>query len=102
MIKAQQTYYYCQLFDLNPFETDMHLIQYEILVSPGNRDVVHHLVFHECPHDFDLKENQTQAHECGATPFPEHFAKCLYSPIIAIWVTIFILKIFYGYLVYRF
>jgi len=86
LIKAQPTYYYCQIFDLNPFETDMHLIRYEILVSPGNRDVVHHLVFHECPNDLDLSQNGSYASECGAAKFSENIGKCLSSTIIAIWV----------------
>ena len=86
LIKAKSTYYYCQIFDLNPFETDMHMIRYEILVSPGNRDVVHHMVFHECPHDLDESVNGSYAHECGAVQFPENIGKCLSSTIIAIWV----------------
>jgi hypothetical protein len=64
----------------------MHLIRYEILVSPGNKDVVHHVVVHECPNDLVLNENTTSAHECGPAQFPEHFGKCLSSTLVAVWV----------------
>jgi len=71
---------------LNPFETDMHLIRYEILVTPGNKDVVHHVVMHECTDDLVLNEHTATGHECGAAKFPQHFGKCLSSTLVAVWV----------------
>jgi hypothetical protein len=95
-LKAQSTYYYCQVFELPPSPIDLHMIRYETLVTRGNRDVFHHLILHECASDIEFESGANIGHECGeaAPEAPLNINRCLGSTIIALWVSLLIVYIF--------
>ena len=52
-IPEVDTYYYCEVFKLPSPETDLHLIQFEVLVNQTNKDIVHHYDVYQCNDDYD-------------------------------------------------
>ena len=91
-ILPKSTYYYCHLFDFPEFDKDVHLIGFDIKVAKESRDLVHHILVHEC--DKSLLKNRSAGlfgHECGlVTTAPEEIYSCLASNIIVAWVILII------------
>lgn len=87
-VKKQQTYYFCQFFEVPEFEQPMHMIRYQMLVEKENRDIFHHLVIHECPEDTveSIDYFGVTGYECGMARVPTHVNRCLESAIILAWV----------------
>ena len=88
-IKQKQTFYYCQFYDLPVFDQDVHLIRYDILINKESRDLVHHIVVHQC--DRSILRNGTIGAECGAVNTPGDMGTCLSSTIVVAWVCLFCL-----------
>lgn len=91
-VKSQKTYYFCQFFEVPQFETDVHLIRYQMMVDRVNKDIVHHLIVHECPISTAniVDEFGLIGHECGAAKAPDYVNQCIASSIIVAWVCIHI------------
>lgn len=84
MIQNKSTYYFCQFFELPVFEQDVHMIKYEMIVDKRNKDMVHHLLVHEC--DKSNLQGEIHGDECGSVNPPPDTSKCLQSSLIAAWV----------------
>lgn len=87
-VRQKQTYYFCQFFEVPQFEQTVHMIRYQMLIDRPNRDIVHHLVVHECPESTvnTIQSIGLVGHECGAVSTPSYVNQCLQSSIIVAWV----------------
>lgn len=67
------------------FDSDVHLIRYDVNIDKRNKGLVHHMLVHECNLDI-LNGESLYGHECGYVNPPEAIGKCLSSTLIAAWV----------------
>ena len=42
-VLKKETYYFCQFFEYPKYQTDVHLIRFEILNDQKDRDLLHHI-----------------------------------------------------------
>lgn len=90
-IKRQQTYYFCQFFEVPEFDETVHMIRYQMLVEKQNKDIVHHLVIHECPDSTvdtlgTYDASSLPGYECGMVSPPRVVNRCLNSAMTVAWV----------------
>ncbi|CAF5137148.1 unnamed protein product, partial [Rotaria sp. Silwood1] len=49
LVPSNDTTYYCKMFKApTNYAVKRHVIAHKILIEPSNRDLVHHLLLHEC------------------------------------------------------
>ena len=85
-VKKQDTYYYCQLYDLPQYAENVQMIRYDVLIPKENKDMVHHLVIHMCERSFLQTADHFYGHECGAIAPPGDIGACLGSSVVIAWV----------------
>jgi hypothetical protein len=79
-IPPKDTYYFCELFELQKFDNPVQIIQFEILTNSKTRKNFHHVLIYECLTGF--KPNQKFSQECGEVEFPVEIAmNCLQKMI---------------------
>ena len=82
----KETYYFCQFHELPKYDTDMHLISYEILNEQKDKDLLHHIVVHEC--DDPTPDGITNyGKECGYVYSNQEVEKCLGGTTVLAWVS---------------
>ena len=80
-IPTKDTYYYCEVFKLPTSETDLYLVQFEVLVNQTNKDIVHHYDVMLCEDDYEYPNKIAQ--DCY-TGMPEYvWKKCRQRLFIA-------------------
>uniref|UniRef100_A0AAY4ABC6 Dopamine beta-hydroxylase n=1 Tax=Denticeps clupeoides TaxID=299321 RepID=A0AAY4ABC6_9TELE len=53
-IPAQETTYWCHIYQLPPDLPKNHIVMYEAAVTPGNEAIVHHMEVFECSPNMDV------------------------------------------------
>ncbi|XP_071096981.1 uncharacterized protein [Haliotis cracherodii] len=61
-VPAVDTYYHCSVHKMPVPPKKNHLIMFEPVITPGNEDVVHHMVVYTCPTKLDDKYNNVDYH----------------------------------------
>jgi len=69
---------------LPTFDFDVQLIHYDIISPKASKDILHHIVVHEC--DRSVLQTSPYGAECGPVRTPADMGQCLSSTIVVAWV----------------
>ena len=84
-VPAEDTTYYCKLFEVPYFNDTQHIVKYETIVEEGNEAVVHHLIVYDCPEYIAEQDHDVMEGDCNDYSMNMPSLQCRQHTLLYAW-----------------
>lgn len=83
-VPADETTYWCRVFEIPRMEREYHVVKVEPVVQKGHEGLVHHILLYECPDSFPTSFLNHSGF-CYDETTPREIMECAGQSIVAAW-----------------